>query len=120
MAKRPTTTHTTTNKKTQAVALKKTNLRFAASLSDRSVAASYDQAATLLIFDRRLEKISAEFKAFSRQFKFRYSVESGEALKDLNAFPQHVKALSEIASELPPRTMTVLVAGGGSVGDFAG
>lgn len=99
---------------------KETALRFVASLSDRFIRSEFDRASTLLIYDRKLEKVSPEFKSFAREFAVRYPVDSGETLKDIEAFPKHVKALSDLAVELPPRKMTVLVAGGGSVGDFAG
>lgn len=75
---------------------------------------------TVLIYDRRLERVSPEFRRFARQFPFRYGVTSGEALKDIAAFPDHCAKLSKLAATLPARSMTVVSAGGGSVGDFAG
>ncbi len=79
-----------------------------------------DPGQSLVIFDLRLTRVSPEFQAWLRQFPFRYGVRSGEALKDLDAFPGHAKKISRIASSLPSRRMSVIAAGGGSVGDFAG
>jgi 3-dehydroquinate synthase len=74
----------------------------------------------LLIYDRKLEQLSREFRAWTKKFPHRYGVDSGERLKEISQFPGHVAGLSEIAKNIPPRSMTVVVAGGGSVGDFAG
>lgn len=75
---------------------------------------------TILIYDRKLERVSRDFDSFARSFKRRYAVDSGEALKDLSAFPEHVLKLSRLGIDVPARRMTVLAAGGGTVGDFAG
>ena len=82
--------------------------------------ASLDPSRTLVIFDERLARVSPKFKAWLRRFPFQYGVKSGERLKELESFPDHVARLSKIAEPLSPKTMTVAAVGGGSVGDFAG
>lgn len=79
-----------------------------------------DPNQALVIYDQRLQRVSREFQSWLERFPFRYAVRSGEALKDLDAFADHAKKISEIASSLPSRRMSVIAAGGGSVGDFAG
>lgn len=79
-----------------------------------------DPGQSLVIYDQRLMRVSREFQSWLGQFPFRYGVRSGEALKDLDAFAGHAKKISKIASALPSRRMSVIAAGGGSVGDFAG
>jgi len=85
-----------------------------------TLTAELDPSASLLIFDRRLPKVSREFAAWAKRFPHRYAVESGEKLKDLHAFPGHVEKLLKRTEGLSPRTMTCIAAGGGTVGDFAG
>lgn len=87
---------------------------------ERLSAAKLDPASSLLIFDRRLLRVSREFAAWAKRFPYRYAVESGEPLKDLNAFSGHVEKLLKRTEGLSPRTMTCIAAGGGTVGDFAG
>jgi 3-dehydroquinate synthase len=65
-------------------------------------------------------EFSGEFKSWLRKFPHRYAVTSGENLKDLKQVAGHFQKLSKLASELSPKTMTVVAVGGGSVGDFAG
>lgn len=74
---------------------------------------------SLLIYDRALDRHPASAK-WIRRFPRRYGVKSGEALKDLAAFPAHVKKISRLASGLASRRLTIVVAGGGTVGDFGG
>jgi 3-dehydroquinate synthase len=75
---------------------------------------------TLLIHDRRLESAVPGFKKAVKGFRFRYSVHSGEELKSLQKFPEHVRKLMKLSESLSPRQMTIVAIGGGSVGDFAG
>jgi 3-dehydroquinate synthase len=74
----------------------------------------------LVIYDHHLLEISDEFRKWIQKFQFRYPVQSGEGLKDLDQFAGHVKKLSQLAEPMNSRKMTVLAVGGGSVGDFAG
>jgi 3-dehydroquinate synthase len=79
-----------------------------------------DPRTSILIYDKKLEQISPQFLDWSAKFPFRYGVNSGEELKDVNHFATHARKLSELARALAPRTMSVVAIGGGSVGDFAG
>lgn len=97
-----------------------TQLHFLKSFSDLDRKQVIDPNSTLLIYDRKLATVSREFSKFATSFAHRYAVKSGEDLKDVRAFSSHIQKLTNLCSELPPRTMTVLVAGGGSVGDFGG
>jgi len=72
---------------------------------------------TLLIYDRRLLK---SWGPWIRRYPLSYGVKSGEELKDLRHFPDHVAALLKKTSGVSPKELTVLAFGGGSVGDFAG
>lgn len=74
---------------------------------------------TLLIFDRRLLKEHAS-RAWIERFPVRYGVEAGESLKDLQKFPAHMAEISKKAGSLSSRRLRIVVAGGGSVGDFGG
>ncbi|MBX2987711.1 MAG: hypothetical protein KF802_07415 [Bdellovibrionaceae bacterium] len=73
----------------------------------------------LLIFDRRLSR-HPSFARWSRRFPAAYAVTAGESLKDIGVFPKHVKAISRLAGPMASRRLTIVVAGGGSVGDFGG
>ncbi len=91
-------------------------LVFASSFADSKI----ESQNTLVIYDRVLEKVSAEFRGWVRKYPARYGVASGEGLKDIDAFPVHLKKLAQLSATFPARKMTVLAIGGGSVGDFAG
>ena len=79
-----------------------------------------DPESSVLIYDRKLEEISPEFRAFLKKFPRHYGVRSGESLKDAHKFLGHCGKLIALAGGLSPRSMTVVAVGGGSVGDFAG
>lgn len=74
---------------------------------------------SVLIFDSRLEKASAEFRRWVRKFPHRMAVTAGEGLKDLSKFHSHIAKFSKASGDVPARKMTVVAIGGGSVGDFA-
>jgi 3-dehydroquinate synthase len=75
----------------------------------------------LLIHDQVLSVVGEGVLApWLARFPLRYSVTAGESLKDLTAFPQHVRALLELATPLAASRLSVIAAGGGTVGDFAG
>lgn len=74
----------------------------------------------VLIYDRMLENISPALRKWIRGFDARYAVKSGESLKALDAFPLHIKKFMKIGENLSARRMTIVVLGGGSVGDFGG
>jgi 3-dehydroquinate synthetase len=98
----------------------KSKLVFAEKLTPSKGPDLFRPEKSLLVFDRRLLKVSREFSLWSRRFPFQYAVDSGEGLKDLRSFPAHVAKLGRQAEGLSPRDMTVVAVGGGSVGDFAG
>ena len=72
---------------------------------------------SLLIYDRILE---SRFRGWIAKFPFRYGVVAGEELKNLRQFPRHVENLLRIAQDMRAREITIVAAGGGSVGDFSG
>ncbi|MCE3009213.1 MAG: 3-dehydroquinate synthase [Proteobacteria bacterium] len=49
-----------------------------------------------------------------------YWVQSGETLKNIHLFPQHVENLVDLCKDLDLSALKVVAIGGGSVGDFAG
>lgn len=73
----------------------------------------------LLIYDQRLSRMKPA-AAWIRKFKNRYGVEAGEKLKDVREFPAHMEKISGLVGDLSSRRLTIVVAGGGSVGDFGG
>ncbi len=74
----------------------------------------------VLIYDQILEKKSTAFLRWSRFFKNTYPVRSGEELKAVEKFPQHVRQIAHLTQNLSSRNLIFVVAGGGSVGDFGG
>lgn len=76
-------------------------------------------AETLLIYDQFLESSPAVAKWIA-SFPQRYGVTSGEELKSIDSFPSHIKKIMSIAESLSSRYMSIVVLGGGSVGDFGG
>lgn len=73
----------------------------------------------LLIFDSVLLK-NPLLKKWIHRFPMRYSVKSGEQLKDLDALPLHLKKILEIQKNQQVAIEKIYVLGGGSVGDFGG
>lgn len=73
----------------------------------------------LLIYDRIFDR-HPKVASWVRQFPVRYAVASGEDLKSLNKFPRHMEAILQKTQSFSSRKMTVVVLGGGSVGDFGG
>ncbi len=67
------------------------------------------------IFDRQVLT-----KKWIQTFERKYSVRSGEKLKNIDTFPKHIKSILKLAQGLPTQEITLVVLGGGSVGDFAG
>ncbi len=79
-----------------------------------------DSASSFLIYDRDLLKYSPAFRFWQRQFKLQYAVQSGEKLKDLKYFNQHIEQILKRSAEVDTRRMKFVVVGGGSLGDFGG
>ena len=73
----------------------------------------------LVIFDRKL-KSQGNFSKWVRQFSFRYGVQAGEKLKEVEQFSHHVHRLNRLIYAIPTKSLVVVAVGGGSVGDFAG
>jgi len=74
----------------------------------------------VLVYDRRLTRGLRRFAAWSRRFPARYPVQAGEALKAVDAFPEHARKLVKLAGGFSRRESVLVCAGGGSVGDFGG
>lgn len=74
----------------------------------------------LVVYDRKLEKQETIDKWLKTGNKVGYSVTAGEKLKDLEAFPGHVKKIMKLIGPVSPQKIVVLGLGGGSIGDFAG
>jgi 3-dehydroquinate synthase len=76
----------------------------------------------VLIYDRIFEKRGAAGSTakWIRKFERRYAVKSGEKLKSLDQFPAHLKRILKLTEGLSTHQITVVVLGGGSVGDFGG
>lgn len=74
----------------------------------------------ILIYDKVLSKKSPAFKKWQKQFSRQYGVTAGEALKSVDHFPQHIKKIISLCEGTSVRHLTLVVAGGGSVGDFGG
>lgn len=71
----------------------------------------------ILVYDQILSK---KYSSWIKKFPRRYSVSSGENLKDLKHFSSHMDAILKISEGIPKDTMQIVVFGGGSVGDFGG
>jgi 3-dehydroquinate synthase len=73
----------------------------------------------IVIFDRKLLK-SERSKKWLESFKFRYGVEAGEKLKQIESFQLHVDKLLSVVEKMQTKKITLVAVGGGSVGDFVG
>lgn len=74
----------------------------------------------LLIFDQILLSRLKDFKRWVKKFPASYPVQAGENLKDLDQFPNHMTKILHLADRLSTQDLKIVVAGGGSVGDFGG
>ena len=74
---------------------------------------------SLLIFDQVLLK-HKNCRAWLERFPFRYGVSSGESLKDVQHFANHLEEIIKITSSISERPLQIICLGGGSVGDFSG
>ncbi|QLY25123.1 hypothetical protein [Bdellovibrio sp. KM01] len=74
----------------------------------------------LLIYDQILAQKSPVFKKWSQQIALRYAVKAGEHLKDIEQFPRHIKAITKLTEQTSVKKLTIVVVGGGSLGDFGG
>ncbi|MDG0815271.1 3-dehydroquinate synthase family protein [Bdellovibrio svalbardensis] len=74
----------------------------------------------LLIYDEVLPKKSEEFKKWMKQIPLRYAVQAGEGLKSIDLFPDHISKITTLCEKASVSKLTIVVVGGGSVGDFGG
>jgi 3-dehydroquinate synthase len=77
-------------------------------------------SAALLIHDRILLNRVPNFGDWAKKFPASYAVEAGEELKDLASYSKHLEKILTLANQFSPRELSIVVAGGGSVGDFGG
>ncbi|MFS4458597.1 hypothetical protein [Bdellovibrio sp. HCB2-146] len=74
----------------------------------------------MLIYDKILAKKSKAFRQWMKSFDLSYGVQAGEELKAVENFPKHIQHLVKLCENTSSRRLTLVVAGGGSVGDFGG
>ncbi|MNJ92849.1 3-dehydroquinate synthase [compost metagenome] len=74
----------------------------------------------LVIYDQILVKKIPGFKAWLKKAQATYAVKAGEDLKAIEKFSSHISHLTKISEGLSSRRLTIVVVGGGSVGDFGG
>lgn len=74
----------------------------------------------ILIYDEILPKKSQEFKVWLKKFALTYPVAAGEKLKSIDHFAGHMHQIVKLAEKCSSRKLTLVVVGGGSVGDFGG
>ncbi len=96
--------------------MRKSSLVFTARLPKPSLLGSE----ILLVYDESLVKYSTEFKSWLKSFPLRYPVAAGEKLKSVDEFPLHIHKIVALCRKSSSRNLTVVVVGGGSVGDFGG
>lgn len=74
----------------------------------------------ILIYDEVLPSKSAAFKKWMKQIPLHYAVAAGEGLKSVDLFPEHILKLTALCEKVSTQRLTLVVVGGGSVGDFGG
>ncbi|MGZ3747993.1 MAG: 3-dehydroquinate synthase family protein [Pseudobdellovibrionaceae bacterium] len=72
-----------------------------------------------MIYDRIFES-QQKVARWVKRFPVRYAVKSGEGLKSLQNFPQHMNVILQKTHHFSPKRLKIIVLGGGSVGDFGG
>jgi 3-dehydroquinate synthase len=95
----------------------KTKIKFGFTLPPFSI---LERGPHFFIVDRRAYQKNPAIKLWLKNADFIYFVTSGEKLKDLNAFPKHMKNIIKITEKLSHRKLTLVAVGGGSLGDFSG
>lgn len=76
-----------------------------------------DRERDLLIIDKAVLPL---FQQSVTSWKYVYTVEGGETLKDFKKAVEHIEALCRLWGHTAHRNSQVVVCGGGSVGDFGG
>lgn len=74
---------------------------------------------SLLIVDKNLLR-NPMVKRWLDTFSFVYFIEAGEKLKQLKSFEMHLQNILNLTKTMPPKPLTFVAIGGGSVGDFVG
>lgn len=74
----------------------------------------------ILVHDQVLSRKVAGFRAWRAGFPIRFEVEAGEKLKSLESFSRFAGELVDRTARIPASSISIVAAGGGSVGDFAG
>lgn len=95
----------------------KTNVVYSTHLPDFKIMAD---GPLFFIVDARAYQSNSSLRQWLSKAKYIYKVQSGEKLKDLNAFPRHMKKILKITESLSHRQLTLVAVGGGSLGDFSG
>lgn len=75
---------------------------------------------SLVIYDEVLVRVSPAFRKSLKSATYSYSVKAGESLKDVSHFPKHITKLIKLCETASVAKLTIIVVGGGSVGDFGG
>lgn len=75
---------------------------------------------TLLIVDQRVFQNISSVRKLAKDVDAVYPVRAGEGLKEVYAFPVHVRKILDLTADLGRSRLTIIALGGGSVGDFAG
>jgi 3-dehydroquinate synthase len=73
---------------------------------------------TIVIYDAVLMRVPG-FPLWVGEFPNRYQVQSGEELKELSHFPDHMRDILKLTEQTTRRPLQILSIGGGSVGDFS-
>ena len=94
----------------------RSRLIFQAGLPDPEKLGEYP----VLIHDRVLAEKVPGFRSWSKRFPLRFAVTAGEELKSLASFSRFIEVLIGKTARIPSNRLTIVAAGGGSVGDFAG
>lgn len=82
---------------------------------------TFDREKSFLLFDEKLLQENQSFcRDFINSFSHRMGVKAGESLKDFKAFPKHLEALIKKWPQPISRSQSLIVLGGGTLGDFGG
>lgn len=73
----------------------------------------------IVIYDRNLYK-NPKVRSWLKKFKWSYSLEAGEKLKQLKSFESHTLKLLKLVETVGIKNICFVGVGGGSVGDFVG
>ena len=74
----------------------------------------------LLIFDRQIYQKNPKVRSWIDKWSYKYGVNAGERLKDLDFFAEHMKQILKKIDGISHKDLTIVCIGGGSVGDFSG